>query len=188
MARLAAFIVGEGNWLPMAMGTAFLAAGWAWFALAPPGLPLRRRILAAMSLFTGVMLLVMGIGHLLAVTTKLMQGTLRGSAPLFYAIGIAVVVPAWFLVRNTRAILSADDARATVRLNAWMAVTLVVLGVVNIPLAIPALCSIGYGLHKRRWTGWAIVAVMTLACVGLFIGGLVFMASGKTFEEFSATS
>jgi hypothetical protein len=188
MARLAAFIVGEGNWLPLAMGAAFLAAGWAWFALAPQGIPTRRRILAVMNLFTGVMLLVMGFGHLLAVTTKLLQGTLlRGSPLLFYPIGIAIVVPAWFVVRNTRAILAADDARSTVRLNAWMAVTLVVLGLVNIPLAIPALCSIGYGLHKRRWTGFAIVAVMTIACVGLFIGGLIFMASGRTFEEFSAT-
>jgi hypothetical protein len=189
MARLAAFIVGEGNWLPMAMGTAFAASAALLLSLRHAVIPQRRRILAVMNLFTGVMLLVMGFGHLAAVTTKLVQGTLvRGSPLLFYAIGIAVVAPAWFVVRQTRAIIAADDARSTVRLNAWMAVTLAVLGVVNLPLAIPALCSIGYGLHKRRWIGWAIVGVMTITCVGLFIGGLIFMASGKTFEDFSATS
>ena len=27
---------------------------------------------------------------------------------------------------------------------------------------------------------------MAITCVGLFIGGLIFLASGRTFEEFSA--
>lgn len=186
--RLAAFIVGEGNWLPMAMGAAFVATAVLLFWLRRTAVPLRRRILAVMNLFTGVMLLVMGFGHLLAVTTKILQGTLlRGSPLLFYPIGIAVVAPAWFVIRHTRAILAADAARSTVKVNLWMAVTLVILGVVNLPLAIPALCSIGYALHKRRWSGWAIVAVMTITCVGLFIGGVIFMASGRTFEEFNTS-
>ena len=154
--RLAAFIVGEGNWLPIAMGAAFAAAAGSLFSLGRTSVPARRRILAAMNLFTGVMLLVMGFGHLLAVTTKILQGTLlRGSPLLFYPIGIAVVVPAWFVIRHTRAILAAADAaRSTVGLNVWMAVTLIVLGAVNLPLAIPALCNVGYALHKHRWTGW----------------------------------
>jgi hypothetical protein len=184
--RIAAFIVGEGNWLPLAMGAAFIAVGLLIFFIKDTAIPLRQRILALMNLFTGVMLLVLGCGHLLAVTTKLLQGTLRGSALLFYAIGIAIVLPAWFIVRHTRAILTADDARSTVKLNAWMAITLAVLGIVNLPLAVPAVCNIGYSLHRRRWVGWAIVTVAAIACVGLFIGGLIFMASGQTFEEFSA--
>lgn len=94
--RLAGFIVGEGNWLPLAMGTAFLAVGALFVTTRDTAIPLRQRILALMNLFTGVMLLVMGLGHLLAVTTKLLQGTLRGSAALFYAIGIAIVLPSWF--------------------------------------------------------------------------------------------
>ena len=186
--RIAAFIVGEGNWLPLAMGLAFVAIGILFLAIKDTAIALPRRILALMNLFTGVMLLIMGFGHLLAVTVKLLQGTLRGSAAsalLFYAIGIAVVVPAWVLVRHTRAILGAAEARATVTLNAWMAVTLVVLGIVNLPLALPALCNIGYSLHRRRWIGWAIVSVAVIACTGLFIGGLMFMASGQTFEQFS---
>jgi hypothetical protein len=184
--RLAAFIVGEGNWLPLAMGAGFLAAAVNWFTERPAGTPTRRRILAAMNLLTGVMLLVMGVGHLLAVTTKFSQGTLAGTVPLFYLIGLAIVVPAWFLVRHTGAILTGEDAATTVTLNAWMAATLAVLGLVNLPLAVPALCSIGYAMHRRRWTGLAILAVMGIATIGLLVGGLIFMASGQTFEEFSA--
>jgi hypothetical protein len=183
--RLAALIVGEGNWLPLAMGSAFIAIGGLFLATKGSAVPLRQHILALMNLFTGVMLLIMGIGHLLAVIVKSLQGTLRGSALLFYAIGIAIVLPAWFIVRHTRAILAAGDSRTTVKLNAWMAITLGVLGIVNLPLAVPALCNIGYSLHRRRWIGWTIVAVALIACTGLFIGGLIFMASGQTFEEFS---
>ncbi|HJU41410.1 MAG TPA: hypothetical protein VJ691_01300 [Vicinamibacterales bacterium] len=183
--RLAAFMVGEGNWLPLAMGSGFVAAGLLLFAIRNTAIPLRQRILATMNLFTGVMLLILGSGHLLAVTTKLLQGTLRGSAALFYVIGIAVVTPAWFLVRHTRAILDSGAPRTTVQLNLWMAITLVVLGIVNLPLALPALYNLGYSLHRRRWVGWAIVTIAAITCVGLFIGGLIFMASGQTFEEFN---
>ena len=183
--RIAAFIVGEGNWLPLAMGSAFMAIGVLYFAIKDTTVTLRRRILALMNSFTGVMLLIMGAGHLLAVTTKLLQGTLRGSAVLFYVIGIAIVLPAGLMVRNTRAILAGAETRSTIQLNAWMAITLGVLGLVNLPLAVPAFCNIGYSVHKRRWVGWAIVSVAVIACVALFIGGLIFMASGQTFEEFS---
>jgi hypothetical protein len=186
--RIAAFIVGEGNWLPLAMGAAFIAAGLLLVAIKDTSIPQRQRILATLNLFTGVMLLVMGSAHLLAVTVKLFQGTLRGStasALLFYLIGLAIVVPAWLVLRHTRAILATGDARATVKVNAVMVVALLVLGVVNVPLALPALCTMGYSVHRRPWVGWAIVGVATVACLFLFIGGLAFMASGRTFEEFS---
>ena len=181
--RLAAFIVGEGNWLPIAMGAGFLAAGLLFSRIRT--LAQRTRILAAMNLFTGVMLFVMGGAHLLAVTVKLLQGTLRGSPLFFYAIGIAIVVPAWFLIRHTRSIVAAGDARQTAKLNAWTAVTLVALGIVNLPLAIPAICTIGYGLHRRPWVGRTFAGVFLAATAFLLIGGLIFMASGQTFEEFS---
>ena len=180
--RLAAFIIGEGNWLPIAMGAGFLAAGLL-FARTHT-LTQRTRVLGAMNLFTGTMLAVMGFGHLLAVTVKLLQGTLRGAPLWFYPIGAAIVLPAWCLIRHTRSILASGDARQTARLNAWMAVTLGVLGIVNLPLALPAICNIGYSLHRRRWVGLTCAGVFLAATAFLLVGGLVFMASGQTFEEF----
>jgi hypothetical protein len=185
--RLATFIVGEGNWLPLAMGAGFIASGWLLYSLRGAGTSQRQVILGAMNLFSGVMLLIMGFGHLLAVTTKLLIGTLvRGSPVLFYAIGLVVVVPAWLVVRQTRKIVTHGEMRSTMWVNLGMAVALLVLGPVNLPLAIPNFCNAAYSVHKHPAIGWSIVAVALVVTVGLFAGGLVFMASGRSFEEFSA--
>lgn len=167
---LAAFIIGEGNWLPIAMVVAAVAG----FA------SLRQGRLAAMNRFTGTTLLVMGIGHLLAVSVKLAQGTLNGNPALLYLIGIVIVVPASLLIR------SANTGRAGTW-NGWMAAALIALGLINIPLAIPALLNIAYCRHKRPLTGQLVIGAWLLVNVGLFAGGMMFMLSGaRTFEEFSA--
>ncbi len=132
-----------------------------------------------MNLFVGVMLLVMGIGHLLAVTTKLLQGTLNGSPALLYLIGVAIVLPSSLIVLNANRAQSAA-------FNGWMAATLVVLGLINIPLAIPALLNIAYSKHSRARTGLVITVAFVLVNLGLLTGGMLFMLSGaRTFEEFS---
>lgn len=141
--------------------------------------------MAAMNLFAGVMLATMGLGHLLAVTTKLRLGTLEGSPAVLYPIGIAVSVPAWLMIAHTRAILANATPGRTTGLNAWMAATLIALGLHNLPLAAPALLNIGYRFHSRRAVGMAIVSLAVVFNVALFIGALVFMASGQTFEQFS---
>src|SRR5262245_36464316 len=113
MDRLAAFIVGEGNWLPLAMSVAFVAAGWLHYSLRRSAITQRQRILAVMNLFTGVMLLVMGIGHVLAVTTKVLTDTLaRNSPPVLYAIGLAILIPATLVIRHTRKIVNAGEMRS----------------------------------------------------------------------------
>jgi hypothetical protein len=175
--RLAAFIVGEGNWLPVAMAIALAVAATTWVRHA--GRSKRERIHEAMNLFVGVTLLVMGVGHLLAVSTKLLQGTLNGSPALLYLIGVAIVIP------SALVILNANRAKAAAS-NGWMAATLVVLGLINIPLAIPALLNIAYSKHSRARTGVAIVVLFVLVNLGLFTGGMLFMLSGaRTFEEFN---
>ena len=103
--RLAAFIVGEGNWLPIAMAIA-LAAVIA-VSVRDAHANARDRIQKAMNLFVGVTLLVMGIGHLLAVTTKLLQGTLNGSPALLYPIGVAIVIPSALIIANANRAKSA---------------------------------------------------------------------------------
>ena len=181
-ARLAAFITGEGNWLPLAMAIALLSVLVVWILpvrhLGPA--PTRReQIQEAMNLFVGVTLLVMGVGHLLAVTARLQQGTLNGSPALLYPIGVAIVIPSLLIVLN------ANRAKAPAFIF-WMAATLVVLGIVNIPLAIPALLNVAYSRHSRAGVGWVIVAAALVINLGLFAGGLMFMLSGaRTFEEFS---
>jgi hypothetical protein len=128
----------------------------------------------------------MAFGHLLAVTIKLAWGTLEGSLLLFYVIGAALAAPAWWLIYHTRRLLASDDehGRATLILNAWLAITLLALGVHNLPLALPACFNIGYHLHSRRMVGWAIVSLAVVVNVGLFIGSLIFLASGQSFEQF----
>lgn len=167
--RLAAFVVGEGNWLPIAMTVAAVVAA----------VTLKHGRLAAMNLFVGVTLLVMGAGHLLAVSTKLLLGTLNGSPALLYLIGAVIVVPAALLVRHAR------TGRGAIY-DGWMAAALVALGLINIPLAIPPLLNIAYCRHQRPRTGRLIIGAWLLVNVGLFAGGTMFMLSGaSTFEEFN---
>lgn len=187
--QLVALIVDEGKWLTASMGCALLAVTLLLLRHRHSELPVRRRVLAAMNLFFGVTIVTMALGHLLAVTAKLLSGTLEGPILAFYAIGISLIVPSGWLVHHTRRVLASDDehGRATLLLNAWLAITLLVLGVHNLPLAAPAFFNIGYHLHSRPAVGWAIVGLAVLANVGLFIGSLIFLASGQSFEQFSGT-
>jgi disulfide bond formation protein DsbB len=183
--QLVALIVDEGKWLTASMGFALVVVTIVLYRHRE--FPARRRVLAAMNLFFGVAIGTMAFGHLLAVTTKLALRTLEGSVPVFYVIGTALAVPSWWLIYHTRRVLASEDdhGRATVVLNAWLAITLLVLGVHNLPLAAPAFFNIAYQLNSRRVLGWAIVSVAVVINVGLFIGLLVFLASGQSFEQFS---
>lgn len=184
--QLIALIVDEGKWLTASMGISLVSVAILLYRYRNSDLALRRRILAAMNLFFAVTIGTMAFGHLLAVTAKLATGTLReGSIILFYLIGIVLAVPSWWLIVHTRRILGDEDhGRATIMLNTWLAITLLALGVPNLPLAAPALFNIGYHLHTRRAVGWAIVGIATVVNVGLFVGSLIFLASGQSFEQF----
>lgn len=182
-----AVIVAEAWWLPFSLVVATIAATLFWRGV-PSGVDARTRTLAAMNRFYGATFLTMAFGHLLAVTVKLANGTLRGSAAsavLFYAIGIALAVPAALVARHAgRIVASADHGRATVRLNAWMALTLLAMGLHNLPIAAPGFLNIAYHRHERPLAGRAIVALIVVANAFLLIGSLIFAASGLTFEEF----
>ena len=182
--RLASLIVDEGKWLPASMSLALVIVTMLLYCHA--NLPPRRRVMAAMNLFFGLTIGMMACGHLLAVTTKLALGTLQGSLSILYAIGALLLVPAWRLIRHARRSLASADggSRTTVVLNAWLALTLVALGPHNLPLAVPALFNVGYGIHSRRAVGWALVSLALVVNVGLFIGSWIFLASGQSFEEF----
>ena len=181
--QIVAFIVDEGKWLSVSMGLALLSATISLYIHSESHL--RRRVLVAMNLFFGVTIGTMALGHLLAVTTKLAMGTLEGPVVLFYIIGIVLAIPSWWLILHTRRVLENEKNRKTLILNLWLAATLIVLGVHNLPLAAPAFFNIGYQLHTHRAMGWAILSIAVLVNLGLFVGSVIFMVSGQSFEQFS---
>ncbi|MGH9751516.1 MAG: hypothetical protein ACREA2_01930 [Blastocatellia bacterium] len=184
--QLVALIVDESKWLTVSMGFALLAVAILLYWRRHSDFPARHRVLAAMNLFLGVTIGTMAFGHLLAVTTKLVLGTLEGSILVLYVIGAVLAAPSWSLIYHTRKALASGDeyGRATLVLNAWLALTLLALGIHNLPLAAPAFFNIGYHLNSRRVVGWAIVTMAVVINVGLFIGSLIFLASGQSFEQF----
>ncbi len=185
--QLFALIVDESKWLTASLGFALLAVTMLLYRNRRVDTPARRRVLAAMNLFFGVTIGTMALGHLLAVTTKLVLGALNGPMLVFYLIGIALAAPSWWIIYHTRRVLASDNehGRTTLVLNAWLAITLLVLGVHNLPLAAPAFFNIGYHLHSRPVVGWVIVSLAVIANLGLFIGSLIFLTSGQSFEQFS---
>lgn len=186
MDQLVALIVDEGKWLTASMACAALAVAVRLYRWQRSGLSTRRVTLAAMNLFFGVTIGTMAFGHLLAVTTKLLVGTLEGSVAAFYALGVALAVPSWWLVVHALRMPAAavDPGRATLGLNGWLAGTLLALGIHNLPLALPGFLNVGYQLQTRRRLGWAIVGVAVLANGGLFVASLILAASGQSFEQF----
>ncbi len=184
--QLMALLVDEGKWLTPSLGIALLAAAILVYRSRDLDVPGRHRVLAAMNLFYGMTIGTMAFGHLLAVSIKLVDGTLQGSVLKFYAIGVALAIPSWWLVYHAwRSVAPASRGRdATPALNIWLAITLLALGVYNVPLAAPAFLNVAYHAHTRRSVGWAIAGMAVLVAVGLFIGSLIFMASGQSFEQF----
>jgi hypothetical protein len=179
-------ILNEGAWLAGSMALSFamvgvLAMRQRWRALSS-----RTRVLSAMNLFYGCMIGTMGSGHLLAVTIKLVQRTLEPSVWVMYLLGLVLAVPGWWLARV--AYQSAQESRRfetiALRLNAWLGVSLVGLGLHNFPLAATAALNLGYQFHSRRAVGWTIAGVAIAANLALFAGALIFWASGQTFEQF----
>jgi hypothetical protein len=180
-----ALIVDESKWLTASLGVALLVVG-VIIARHRSTAPTRLVALSAMSLFFGLTVGTMAFGHLLAVTVKLVVGTLEGSVATFYVIGVALAAPSWWLVaRSIRPLTEpVSTETATVRLNAWVAVTLLVMGLHNLPLAAPGLITVGYALQSRRAVGWLLVSAFVAVNLLLFVGSIVFLASGQSFEQF----
>lgn len=184
--RLATLIVDESKWLTFSLSLALVVVAISLWRQRRSGQPLRRRVAMALNLCFGLTIGTMALGHLSAVTTKLMLGTLEGSALVYYAIGFALLVPSWWLVWQTRKVLasSGEHGKKTLVLNGWLAATLLVLGLHNLPLAAPAFVNAGYQLSRRPALRWLFASLAVVVTVGLFIGSLIFLASGQTFEQF----
>ncbi len=184
--RLLDVIVDESKWLTFSLALACLAVV---VMLARPRQgprPWADSIGVAMSLFFAVTIGTMAAGHLLAVTVKLAMGTLDGGLLRFYLIGVALALPSWSLLAHVSRLVRhhATADRTTVVLNTWTAVTLLAMGLHNLPLAAPGLINIIYLRQPRPMVGWALVGLSVVVNLGLLACSLVFLASGQSFEQF----
>ena len=180
-----ALIVDESKWLTASFGVALLVV--AVMTVRNRSLVAgRHRAMAAMSLFFALTVGTMAFGHLLAVSVKLALGTLEGSTTRFFVIGVALAVPSWWLVAHAARLLnaSAPHQSVTLRLNAWVVATLLLMGLHNLPLAAPGLVNIAYFVPSPRALGWVLVGLFVAINLALFVGSLVFLVSGQTFEQF----
>jgi hypothetical protein len=86
----------------------------------------------ASNLFFGVLIGILGSGHLFAVTTKSLLGILPRDIHLWLAIpfGMALAGPAWWLTLEVRGLVKADSVsrKRAIWLNAWLALVLASAG------------------------------------------------------------
>ncbi len=184
--QLITIILDDSKWLTISMCIAFAVVAALLYRQYGSDSPFRSRILIAMNLFFSVMIGTMAFGHQLAVTTKLLLGSLEGSIVVFYLIGIALSMPSWWMILHTFKVFVSGNVpgRKMLVLNAWTAITLLAFGLHNFPLAAPALFNIGYQLNSHRVVGWVIVVIATVFYLGLFVGSFIFLLSGQSFEQF----
>lgn len=179
-------ILNEGAWLAWSMVLGAVVTGISTTRRSWRTLETRDRVLTAMNIFYGCMIGTMGSGHLLAVTIKLVQGTLVPSVWLMYPLGLVLAVPGLWLARAAF-IAPRQPGKfesTAVQLNAWLGIALLALGLHNFPLAAPAVLNLAYQFHVRRSIGWTIATLAVAANLALMVGALIFWASGQTFEQF----
>jgi hypothetical protein len=177
----------EGKWLAASMTLAASTVSAMAWRIRHSEMQPRSRTSALMDLFFGITMGTMAFGHLFAVTLKIALGTLEGPVIGLYALGIALALPSWLLLFGAmrRLIWPREHVSTTTALNAWLAGTLLILGLHNLPLAAPGILNIGYQLHSKRLVGWAFVTLAVVLNTALFIAAVIFAASGQSFEQFS---
>ena len=183
MSDLVAALTTESRWIAPSALLGILAA---LAVLRNADLDRRARITAAMSAFSGVFIAVMAFGHLLAVTLLALDGSLRASPIVVYAIGVALIVPALFVAAH--GLRFADDAatrRTTLIVHAVLVAALLLSGPRNAPLAVPSLLAIAWTVHRRPIAGRLIVVLAIATAILLLVGSIRFFLFGGSFEEFS---
>lgn len=184
--HIADLVVDESNWLAFAMPLALVVVALLVARKRRLGASRRHEFLWALQAYYGCLIGVMASGHLLAVSVKLARGTLEGSPLYLFAIGVALALPAWWLLAAAASLPGNEEPakRRMLALDVWLGVLLMVLGLHNWPLAAPAALAIAYQLHTRRAVGWVIGAVTVAGYLALFVGAVVFATSGQSFEQF----
>lgn len=183
--QLVTLVTDESRWMMLSLISAFLVTLFKSYRYRGSDFPLQSRLLTFMNLFFGMTVGTMAFGHTLAVSVKYFLNILDGNIILLYGIGVFLIAPSWWLVYHSRHLLDYNNSsKKTLILNIWMLITLLALGIHNLPLAIPAFLNIAYQLHSRRVAGRLILAITVIFYIGLFIGSVIFFVSGQSFEQF----
>ncbi len=176
------WILAEGRWLTVSMVLAgAMVAVLAARRRSHGGL----RIPAGLDVFYGCMIGTMAFGHLLAVTVKAWQGTLAASLWLLYPLGLVLLGPSVVLALAAGRREPGSSGGLRIGLNLGLLILLLGLGLHNWPLAFPAALNLAYRFSPRPAIARVVLSVAVLGYCALFLGGLVFLASGQSFEQFS---
>ena len=184
--RIIGLVLDESHWLPLTMVVSAIVVVAQARRHRLQGVPRKSSTLCGLNLFYGSMLGIMASGHILAVTVTAVQGTLQRSPWFLYPLGLALALPAWWLVVAGGRLRGAQGptSRTAMALNAWLGIGLMAIGPQNWPLAAPSVLNIAYRFQVRPAVRLAIVSVVGVGYLALLAGALVFLASGQTFEQF----
>ena len=96
-------LLNEGSWFDVAVTIAALGLMWPLLARRGQPIPPDVRLIHGVILFLGFYIGIMGLGHLVAVTAKMVLGTLPPDSNLWrlFRIGFMIAVPAWLVVALT---------------------------------------------------------------------------------------
>ena len=102
--KLLDVLLNEDLWFPPATAVALIAVTSLILRYRSRGISTTTMLVCGLNLFYGVLIGIMGFGHLLGVTIKTIMGTLPVSTSLWFVfpLGFALFVPAWWLVGSVK--------------------------------------------------------------------------------------
>jgi len=141
--KLLDVLLSEDLWFPSATAVALIAVSGLIVRYRSRGISRMTMLVCGLNLFYGVLIGIMGFGHLLGITIKMIMGTLSVSTSRWfvYPLGFALFIPAWWLVgsvnelsKNRRGVWN-----RAIALNACLGAVLLPLAG---PLAVPAAANV----------------------------------------------
>ena len=123
-------VLNEDLWFPVGASVSIVVAVGYVIRQRTQGLTGRTKIIGGMNLFYGLLIGILGSGHLLAVAIKTSMGTLPLGSDLWFLVvlGLAIAVPGIWLVATVGTLVRNDaiGRRRTMVLNALLGAVLIV--------------------------------------------------------------
>ncbi|HEU4748598.1 MAG TPA: hypothetical protein VFS56_08870 [Gemmatimonadaceae bacterium] len=132
-------LLSEELWFPTAAAIALIAVAGLILRYRAKGIGKATTLVCGLNLFYGIVIGILGIGHLLAISIKMAVGTLPASTSrwFIFPLGFALAVPAWWLVASVKGLCNRKRPAwyRAIALNTWLGALLLPLAG---PLAVPA--------------------------------------------------